>query len=405
MSVYAGPEISNNGLVYSIDAANDKSYSRNHFLALGSSGPGAASDNNVTFPVNGTGTFVRLGYGQTFGGYTIQPNDVVYKYVLGGIGCHYHGFDTTILVGAYATFSFDYYISPDATSVATSGDASLLANFENAFSNAVYLPNTQLGVWQRISFTSGPRAVAPETLRALLYPGGCTSTRLAASGYILYKNPIVEFSQTRSPGIFTSRTANNTVTDISGSNITSTLNNGATRVNDAFVFDGTDDCISLGNASNIIGPTQSQFSINTWVKSNVTGVYKKIFTTQAAGTSTIAGVYFSIGDPSYHTYLGLITNNGSQQAVYNQPVSTTQFTNICGTYDGSNIRLYYNGVLVATQAHSGNIINTGVARISGYDNNAESWNGSISNLQIYNRTLTAAEIKQNFNALRGRYGI
>jgi hypothetical protein len=32
-------------------------------------------------------------------------------------------------------------------------------------------------------------------------------------------------------------------------------------------------------------------------------------------------------------------------------------------------------------------------------------NGKISNVQIYNRALSASEVQQNFNALRGRYGI
>ena len=32
-------------------------------------------------------------------------------------------------------------------------------------------------------------------------------------------------------------------------------------------------------------------------------------------------------------------------------------------------------------------------------------NGRIANTQIYNRALSAAEISQNFNALRGRYGL
>ena len=33
------------------------------------------------------------------------------------------------------------------------------------------------------------------------------------------------------------------------------------------------------------------------------------------------------------------------------------------------------------------------------------WNGNISQVSIYNRALTASEIQQNFNALRGRFGI
>ena len=33
------------------------------------------------------------------------------------------------------------------------------------------------------------------------------------------------------------------------------------------------------------------------------------------------------------------------------------------------------------------------------------FNGNISNVSIYNRALTAAEVLQNYNATRGRYGI
>ena len=33
------------------------------------------------------------------------------------------------------------------------------------------------------------------------------------------------------------------------------------------------------------------------------------------------------------------------------------------------------------------------------------FDGKISNVKMYNKTLTASEVAQNFNALRGRYGI
>jgi hypothetical protein len=36
---------------------------------------------------------------------------------------------------------------------------------------------------------------------------------------------------------------------------------------------------------------------------------------------------------------------------------------------------------------------------------AYTWNGEIALFQIYNKALTASEIQQNFNALRGRFGI
>ena len=70
-----------------------------------------------------------------------------------------------------------------------------------------------------------------------------------------------------------------------------------------------------------------------------------------------------------------------------------------------------NGVQVGTQSLSGthsqlnnfSIGNNSDNIASGNYSNAV--NGSIPVLKYYNRALTAAEISQNFNALRGRYGI
>jgi hypothetical protein len=41
----------------------------------------------------------------------------------------------------------------------------------------------------------------------------------------------------------------------------------------------------------------------------------------------------------------------------------------------------------------------------GHRGSYRSLNMEISNFMLYNRSLTDAEIRQNFNALRGRYGI
>ena len=48
---------------------------------------------------------------------------------------------------------------------------------------------------------------------------------------------------------------------------------------------------------------------------------------------------------------------------------------------------------------------TSQPRISFTSAGGGSWNGLLGFFSIYNRTLTSAEIQQNFNALRGRYGI
>ncbi len=73
------------------------------------------------------------------------------------------------------------------------------------------------------------------------------------------------------------------------------------------------------------------------------------------------------------------------------------------TKDGSTARSYVNGIQVATSSVSFPK-QTGSSNINifpGYPADI----ANIKNLAIYNRSLSAEEVQQNFNALRGRYGI
>ena len=188
-TVNNGPQIVRSGLVLNLDAGNGKSYSTNRFQSLGS---GTITE-NVTFAINGDGTFQRVAYGTVIGGYTVRPNDVVYSYVLGVNGCHYHGNVAPIPSGVYVTFSFDYLVTGATNYPSTS---TLLADIEIYGGSALYgnvvAANSLQNVWQRASFTAGPTS-AVGTQAMFLYPGGC-GTRLADSGTIYYRNPKVEWT-------------------------------------------------------------------------------------------------------------------------------------------------------------------------------------------------------------------
>ena len=106
-AVDSGPQITKRGLILCLDAGNNNSYSPNLFQAYGT---GLVTE-DVTFSINGTGTFKRVAAGTVIGGYKIKSKDVVYSYVLGTNGCHFHGNQIAIPVGVYATFSFDYLVS------------------------------------------------------------------------------------------------------------------------------------------------------------------------------------------------------------------------------------------------------------------------------------------------------
>lgn len=78
---------------------------------------------------------------------------------------------------------------------------------------------------------------------------------------------------------------------------------------------------------------------------------------------------------------------------------------VTGTYDGTTLRLYLNGVLVASQASSGSIGNATAPTfgIGTYDHGSYgSWYyGGLDEVAIWNRELTADEISSLYDAAAG----
>ena len=86
--------------------------------------------------------------------------------------------------------------------------------------------------------------------------------------------------------------------------------------------------------------------------------------------------------------------------------TTGTWTNVVGTYDGSNMKIYINGSLDQTKARSGTIPTNSANLGIGHDGaNSLTFDGKIAASSIYNRALTLSEVQQNFNAQRGRFGI
>lgn len=78
------------------------------------------------------------------------------------------------------------------------------------------------------------------------------------------------------------------------------------------------------------------------------------------------------------------------------------------TFDGTNKNSYIDGEYVGTQSVTGTLTYNIASRsigVFGQGDTTYGMNGSISSTKIYNRALTANEVKQNFNALKGRYGL
>lgn len=184
-----------------------------------------------------------------------------------------------------------------------------------------------------------------------------------------------------------------TLTDLSGNGRTLTLFNSPT-------FVSTDPSLEF-NGSTQYGsfsvPAMTDYSLGFWLY---------IISLPASGEEQIFGspsdtasisLLFSGGAWKWHSWAG-ISRVGNA-------VSTRQWYNFVMTRTGSSTIFYVNGSSSSTFASGANI-NAGTAylyEVSGVG--GRNLNARFSNLQIYNRVLTADEISQNFNALRRRFSI
>jgi hypothetical protein len=194
-----------------------------------------------------------------------------------------------------------------------------------------------------------------------------------------------------------------TWTDLSGNGYVGTLYNDTTY-NSAngggLVFDGVDDFVDI-NSTNIITGT-NPFSIDCWFTLS-SGSYGELFGNYGSGYTSgyvwfaTAGLYIngSCYVPSYATatqgthYLASTRNSSGNCVTYFDGVQVATATLTASIPDGPNFRIGADTKSTAPNT-------------SGL---SEELNGRIYQLKVYNRALSAAEISQNFNALRGRFGI
>jgi hypothetical protein len=113
--------------------------------------------------------------------------------------------------------------------------------------------------------------------------------------------------------------------------------------------------------------------------------------------------YFRLGDGVGCCNLDLTVSSWSTRA----PLNT--WRHVCFTWKSANTSaIYVNGELVTSRSIT-TIPSTSPDTVgeigNGHAYNDGSFNGKIPAVKIYDRQLTASEVKQNFAALRGRYGI
>ena len=177
--------------------------------------------------------------------------------------------------------------------------------------------------------------------------------------------------------------------DLTG-NSTIDLTNVSFDSNAQMTFDGTDDYVSLGNPTVLRDLTSGTIE-TVYYRDASTGTYQMIFT--------------DAGSDLEITYSGNVLQFyiGNSGLNYTHAV-TGQWFYVVGTWGPSSKKLYINGTEVASGTNTG--IDTGNRdRYIGGRGTSFPFNGKIPMLKVLTRALPASEIQQNFNAIKGRYGL
>ena len=86
-------------------------------------------------------------------------------------------------------------------------------------------------------------------------------------------------------------------------------------------------------------------------------------------------------------------------------VTSDTYIHILVVHSSTTATMYKDGVQVGT-ATVGNLEYTNAGEILvGYRANSEYWKGDIPIFKVYNRALAAEEVKENYNAIKSRFGL
>jgi hypothetical protein len=79
-------------------------------------------------------------------------------------------------------------------------------------------------------------------------------------------------------------------------------------------------------------------------------------------------------------------------------LKANEWAHLAGTYDGATMRLYVNGVQVSSRAQTGQIpISTSALQIGGDSVYGQYFPGTIDEVRVYQRALSASEIQRDMN--------
>ena len=395
-TVNNGPQIVRTGLILDLDAGYMRSYSPNVYPNPTDLLATQYMGNEIQSCTVSRDTTITRQYGSIPMKMVITGNDAYagrYGYLAANLASALSGQTWTISVWAKA-------------SVATDGQLFIFgADTNGAWS---VTPDYSAGTiaittsWQRFSFSYTFTNASTRYIQFRL-----DGTNVGGSGITIWWD-LLQVERASSATTFNPYYFGNTVwKDVSGNNYNGSLNTGplfSSTNRGSIEFDG----VSTGQEVNIGSKTVNFASGGTfeiWTKIDNVNRNQGFFS-MSPGTSYIN--FYSPGATNQKMRWEVI---GNVAVSYNTINSITSLQNnvwyhVVGNFDpsGGSTRIYINGSLDNSQSSYTNVPSSVTSQII-IGSYAGILDGNIAVAKIYNRVLSAAEVSQNYEATKTRFGL
>ena len=199
-----------------------------------------------------------------------------------------------------------------------------------------------------------------------------------------------------------SETSGTTTADQTGLGHTGTvsgaLRSATGKFGRALTFDGINDWVTVADQNDL--DLTTGMTVEAWVYPTTTNnAWRTVLAKEQPG-----GLAYSMFSrtSSPGRPCGIIFTSGTEQLVQGSAsLPANAWSHLTSTYDGSALRLYVNGTLVATKPTIGSIITTSSPLRFGGSGLGEWFKGSLDDIRIYNRPLSTAEIQADMNTAAG----
>ena len=167
----------------------------------------------------------------------------------------------------------------------------------------------------------------------------------------------------------------------------------------------TDDFVNFGNPP--VVTSGLPFFVSAWFRTTSASV--QVIVAKSRAATATHRLWLTVGEGSGDARVnGTDAAGGGVSATFTTPFSDGNWHQIAGLYFGSTMSLFYDGQFRASAAilqldSSANILVAGKYNDAsgGITGNTAPFNGQLDDLRIYNRALTAPEIRQLYVGGRG----